>query len=253
MAYWLNVKLLSNMEMISLWFVGIVPGLSDFYSQGCLRDSLSFLSCGADRNRYSSLNHMGVKILVSQSFTFCHFRINVIVVPIYLPNLEKSKGILSMGKPFVLAFPVPLWLLPWTRLLFHLCFLKTPLLSYSIVPRHLLLPPVCREVGDCFTCNREEPIVQQNSVTISLRKVSLLLHCCPVMVCLLGVLRGGTCLRELCAVQLQDHTCAFESFPSQTLPGACALGMLAVFEGCANLFRALESSPTIASLISAAS
>lgn len=92
--------------------MGIVPGLSDFYSQGCLRDSLGSLSYGADRNRYSSLNHMGVKILVSQSFTFCHFRINVIVVPIYLPNLEKSKGILSMGKPFVLAFPAPLWLLP---------------------------------------------------------------------------------------------------------------------------------------------
>lgn len=54
-------------------------------------------------------------------------------------------------------------------------------------------------------------------------------------------------------MQLQDHTCAFESFPSQTLPGACALGMLAVFKGCANLFRPLESSPTIASLISAAS
>lgn len=92
--------------------MGIVSGVSDFYSQGCLRDRLGFLSYGADRNRHSSLNHMGIKILVSQSFTFCHFRINVIIVLIYLPNLEKSRGILSMGKASLLAFPVPLRLLP---------------------------------------------------------------------------------------------------------------------------------------------
>lgn len=134
MAYWLNVMLLSNnVKMIFLWIVGIIPGLSDFYSQGCFRDSFSFLLYGADRNRHFSF-YMSIKIFVNQSVTFCHFRINVIIVPIYLPNLEKSEGNLSMGKAFLLAFPVPLRLLPWAYLLFHLCFLRTPMLSSSILP-----------------------------------------------------------------------------------------------------------------------
>ena len=65
--------------------MGIVPGLSDFYSQGCFRDSLGILSYGADRNRHASLNYMGIKIFESQSFTFYHFRINVVLYPFTYP------------------------------------------------------------------------------------------------------------------------------------------------------------------------
>lgn len=118
-----------------LWILFLVFLI--FYLQGCFRDSLDFLSCGADRNR-NYLNYMGIKIFVSQSFTFCHFRINVIIVPIYLPNLEKSKGSLSMGR----AFPVPLWLLPWACLLFHLCFWRTP----------CTLPPSAPPIFTCHLC-----------------------------------------------------------------------------------------------------
>lgn len=108
-----------------------------------LQGSLNFLSCGADRNR-NSLNYMGTKIFVSHRFTFCHSRINVGIVPIYiyLPNLEKSKGSLSKRKAFLLAYPVPLWLLPGACLLSHLCFRRICLSTLSL---HLA-PPV-------FTCH----------------------------------------------------------------------------------------------------
>lgn len=98
----LNGMLLSNAKMISLWVVEIVPDFSDFL----LIRKPQFLSCGADRNR-NYLNHTGTKIFVSHRFTFCHFRINVVIVPIYiyLPNLEKSKGNLSKRKAFLLTLP----------------------------------------------------------------------------------------------------------------------------------------------------
>lgn len=123
-----------------------------FYLQG----RLNFLLCGADRNRIS-LNYMGTKIFVSHRFTFCHFRINVDIVPIYiyLPNLEKSKGNLSKTKAFLLAYPVPLWLLLGACLLFHLCFRR---ICVSTTLSLHLAPPICtchlcvgREAGDFFT------------------------------------------------------------------------------------------------------
>lgn len=92
--------------------MGIVPGLSDFCSQGCFRDSLGFPLYGADRTRHASLNSMGIKIFASQSFTFYHVSRSVMIVPVYLPNVEKSEDNLSVGKAFLLAFPVCLWPLP---------------------------------------------------------------------------------------------------------------------------------------------
>lgn len=126
----LNGTLLSNAKMISLWVVGIVPDFSDFL----LTRKPQFLSCGADRNR-NYLNYMGTKIFVSHCFTFCHFRINVVIVPIYiyLPNLEKSKGNLSKRKAFLLAYPIPLWLLPGVCLLSHLCFRRICLSTLSSI------------------------------------------------------------------------------------------------------------------------
>lgn len=144
---WLNSVLLSNAKTIPLWVVGIVSGFSTYKEAST---SFHVVQTG---NRIS-LNYTGINIFVSHHFTFCPFRINVVIVPIYicLPNLGKSEGSLSEGTAFLLAYPVPLWRLPGACLLFHLCFRNICLFIVPpSCPSHLHLPPLCREAGDCFT------------------------------------------------------------------------------------------------------
>lgn len=117
--------------------MGIVPGLSNFCSQGCFMGSLGFPLYGADRKRHASLNHMGIKLLASQSFTFYHFRINVIIVPIYLPIVERQP---VSGESFPADFPCLSLPREHSNFLLPCC------------PSCLFLPPLCRKVGGCFSC-----------------------------------------------------------------------------------------------------
>ena len=131
----LNFTLLSNVRCrpFELWVLFLVFLI--FSLQGWFRNSFNFLSCGTDRNR-NSFNYRGIKIFVSQSFTCCHFRVDAIIVPIYLPNLEESKGNLSMRKAFLPAFSAPL---PLTDSLSLRPFLplfpeNTPVFSLRLAP-----------------------------------------------------------------------------------------------------------------------
>lgn len=67
-------------------------------------------------------------------------------MPIFLPNVEKSKGNHRWEELSLSVSGRSLELAP-----LHLCVLGTSLLASSLVPSHHL-PPLCRQAGDRFTC-----------------------------------------------------------------------------------------------------
>lgn len=120
-----------------------------------------------------------LKSLRAKASHLLPLRINVIIVPVSLPGLEIIRQPIT-GKAFLLPFPVPLWLFPWTLPPFLFCSLRTSL--SSLPPSCSLpsfLPPLYREGGNCFLFlwpqrgyrefSREVSTMQENWVTVSLR------------------------------------------------------------------------------------